>query len=299
MMSDPVPSDPPVAYPDDRSPLTRRRALVTVGIGIASLVPVSGVLGRMVHDDEADDAADATEDAAEDAADATEDAAEDREDAANDTEVIPEGTVPAGSTEIQIVDDDPDGFQPGTVTIDIGRSVTWVNLDDDAHTATGLGFDTGILQPGDMRTVRFGEAGMFPYSCQIHPMMVGRVEVRGSDGRVADSASPAASPQGSPAASPEASPDASPGATVGGQTATVSIVNIAFDPSRLEVAVGTTVTWTNEEAIPHTVTSADGTLDSDVLERGDTYSHVFDAVGAFDYACAIHPSMTATVVVTN
>ncbi|MBA2755576.1 MAG: cupredoxin domain-containing protein, partial [Chloroflexia bacterium] len=169
-----------------------------------------------------------------------------------------------------------------------------VNLDDDAHTATGLGFDTGILRPGALQPVTFAESGSFPYSCQIHPMMVGRVEVRGTDGRVAGTDE--ATPEASPVASPGASPVASPGAR---EVATVSIADLAFDPPRLEIAAGTTVTWTNDEAIPHTVTSADGTLDSDVLERSDTVSHTFDTAGTFDYACAIHPSMMATVVVKD
>lgn len=83
-----------------------------------------------------------------------------------------------------------------------------------------------------------------------------------------------------------------------GAEATVTIANIAFDPAQLEIAAGTTVTWTNREAIPHTVTASDATFDSGTLDEGGTFQHTFDTAGTFDYACAIHPGMTASVTVT-
>lgn len=252
--------------------LTRRRLLSSIGDGATLFILAPAVLG---HDDDSQD-------------DDQDDSGRGRGRGGDDDEVQPSSPVPAGSVEVQIVDADADAFQPGTVTIDLGGSVTWVNLDDDDHTATGAGFDTGILRPGELGTVTFNEPGVFSYSCQIHPEMVGRVEVRDENGVVPDSAS----------ASPVASPRASPSAATGPDVA-VTMVDIAFDPPQLEIPAGTTVTWTNSEEIPHTVTAADGSFDSGVLEEGGTFQHTFATAGTVDYACAIHPGMIAAVTVTD
>lgn len=79
----------------------------------------------------------------------------------------------------------------------------------------------------------------------------------------------------------------------------VSIVDFAFDAQVIEIPVGTTVTWTNQDSAPHTTTANDGTWDSAVLEQGDSFSFTFDTAGTFDYICNIHPSMTGQVVVTE
>jgi plastocyanin len=79
--------------------------------------------------------------------------------------------------------------------------------------------------------------------------------------------------------------------------AAVTIAGFAFKPASIEVTVGTTVTWTNEDPAPHTVTATDGSFDSGTIASGATFSQVFDAVGTFEYACAIHPTMTGSVIV--
>ena len=83
-------------------------------------------------------------------------------------------------------------------------------------------------------------------------------------------------------------------------TNTVSIKNFAFDPAVITVKVGTTVTWTNSDQDPHTVTSdgKSGPLNSKPLNAGDTYQYTFTQAGTFSYLCTIHPFMTATVTVT-
>lgn len=67
----------------------------------------------------------------------------------------------------------------------------------------------------------------------------------------------------------------------------------------LEVTVGTTVTWTNDDNMVHTVTAADGSFDSDFIGPGETWSYTFDEVGEFNYACTPHPWMRARVIVTE
>jgi plastocyanin len=201
------------------------------------------------------------------------------EDADDGVEITDE--VPPRTTEVRIEDDDPDGFSPQTVTIDVGESVTWINAHDDPHTATGASFDTGIIQPGRIATVEFNEPGTFPYACEIHPEMTGTVEVRGSASATPEDGTPEA-------ATPRATPESE---------TSVDIRNFAFDPAEVHVSAGSTVTWTNQDQLAHTATASDGTFDTGSLNQGDSGSVTFDDPGTFDYECAIHPSMQGRVVV--
>ena len=102
-------------------------------------------------------------------------------------------------------------------------------------------------------------------------------------------------------AGPPTTPSASetPGSTsVPAATVTVTIDNFAFSPATLDVAAGTTVTWTNKQDVTHTVTADDGSFDSGNIASGDTFSHTFDSAGTIAYHCAIHPTMKASIVVT-
>lgn len=78
----------------------------------------------------------------------------------------------------------------------------------------------------------------------------------------------------------------------------VRIVGFAFAPATIQVKAGTTVTWTNEDTAPHTVTFRNGMRDSGVLRQGQSFSYTFTTTGTYDYYCALHPAMTASVVVT-
>jgi plastocyanin len=83
----------------------------------------------------------------------------------------------------------------------------------------------------------------------------------------------------------------------------VLIQNSQFSPDTITVAKGTTVTWTNMDSTPHTVTRpSEGGIqvagpNSGVLNQGDTYRYTYNAVGFFDYHCRIHPSMLGSVEV--
>lgn len=81
-------------------------------------------------------------------------------------------------------------------------------------------------------------------------------------------------------------------------TVQVNILGYKFDPPVLTVPVGTTVVWTNQDDVPHTVTSSDKTFKSSgALDKGDTYSYTFTAAGTYNYYCTVHPFMTAKVIV--
>lgn len=77
----------------------------------------------------------------------------------------------------------------------------------------------------------------------------------------------------------------------------VHIGNFTFNQPVLTVRQGTTVTWVNDDDIPHTVVAKDMTFKSKVLDTGDKFSFTFAKVGQFDYFCSIHPHMTAKVIV--
>jgi plastocyanin len=79
--------------------------------------------------------------------------------------------------------------------------------------------------------------------------------------------------------------------------AVVQIGNFTFQSPMLAVKLGTTVTWTNGDDIPHTVVSKDGLFKSKVLDTGDRFSFTFAKVGQFGYFCSLHPHMTGTIVV--
>lgn len=77
----------------------------------------------------------------------------------------------------------------------------------------------------------------------------------------------------------------------------VSIRGFQYAPSALTVAVGDTVTWVNEDLVPHTVTSSEQGFDSGGIETSQSWQFVAADTGRFRYICTFHPAMRATVVV--
>lgn len=77
----------------------------------------------------------------------------------------------------------------------------------------------------------------------------------------------------------------------------VFIQGMAFNPASITVKAGTTIKWTNQDAVTHTVTANDNSFDSGNLAAYGTFSHTFSSAGTFSYHCRIHPGMTASVVV--
>src|ERR671918_270612 len=93
------------------------------------------------------------------------------------------------------------------------------------------------------------------------------------------------------------------GASGGNTTTSVSIVpgsssltTDAFSPNPIQVSVGTTVTWTNDDAQPHTVNSGEnatpsGLFDSPIMPPAGTFEHTFTEAGEYPYFCMLHPNM--------
>ncbi len=82
-------------------------------------------------------------------------------------------------------------------------------------------------------------------------------------------------------------------------TMEVKIDNFSFGPVTLKVPVGTTVTWTNRDDIPHTIVSTDDpkAFKSKVLDTDEKFSSTFSKPGTYPYFCSIHPKMTGKVIV--
>ena len=83
------------------------------------------------------------------------------------------------------------------------------------------------------------------------------------------------------------------------QPAQIRIDNFAYVPQKLTVAVGTKVTWTNADDVPHTATSMDDpqTFDSGPVDTDETFSFTFTKAGTYSYYCKVHPHMKGTIVV--
>ena len=80
-------------------------------------------------------------------------------------------------------------------------------------------------------------------------------------------------------------------------SASVDIADFTFGPNSVTITAGGTVTWTNSDSAPHTATGDGGSFDTGTIDPGGSQSITFDTPGTYTYFCAIHPDMTATVVV--
>jgi amicyanin len=78
---------------------------------------------------------------------------------------------------------------------------------------------------------------------------------------------------------------------------TVGMDHNTFIPSEITVAPGTTVTWVNNEAMPHTVVDQNKGFRSKMLAKEATFSFTFTTAGDYDYQCSIHPNMKGKVIV--
>jgi plastocyanin len=120
---------------------------------------------------------------------------------------------------------------------------------------------------------------------------------------------------GNQTTTPSPAPNQTGGVSGGGGAIAVSITpgsssktTNAFDPNPVQAKVGDTVTWTNDDSTPHTVTSGsngqpDGKFDSSpnlnpLMTPGQTFSHTFEQAGEYPYYCQLHPNMVGTVSIS-
>lgn len=80
----------------------------------------------------------------------------------------------------------------------------------------------------------------------------------------------------------------------------VSIKDFSFNPKTLTIKTGTKVIWTNNDSVPHTITSDSGNLlNSGVLPPGQSFSFTFTNLGTVNYHCSVHSMMKSTVIIQN
>ncbi len=115
----------------------------------------------------------------------------------------------------------------------------------------------------------------------------------------ATDAAPAATDAPATAAPAETPADAAQGAAApAAAEVPVDIRDFAYSPNPVEIAAGNTITWTNQDEVPHTATGEDrDVLQSGTISPGASFSQVFPEAGEFAYFCEFHPNMTGTIVV--
>jgi len=118
-------------------------------------------------------------------------------------------------------------FGPSAVTIHVGDTIAWTNDGPTAHTATGSGFDTGILRAGQSSSHTFSTAGTFSYHCTLHPFMKGTITVVASAAPRA--AAPTSSAQAAPPATAATPPTAAPPAPATATAQAQALPNTGLD----------------------------------------------------------------------
>jgi len=181
------------------------------------------------------------------------------------------------------VQGNPD-YDPDVSYVQKGHVVEWTNGESFAHTVTssedvGETFDSGLLNEGETFQLDTSEleVGEYEYYCIVHPWMTAKLFIEEPKEPVA-----VVIPEGA-------------GIQQEGQ--------IYYDPEALQISVGTTVLWINEDSAMHTITSGNsqkgpnGVFDSDLIAGGDSFEFTFASSGKEDYYCIVHPWMVGSVEV--
>jgi plastocyanin len=180
-------------------------------------------------------------------------------------------------------------FSPANVTIQTGTTVTWTNNDSQSHelrsTSGPAEFRSSQLAPGQSASFTFASPGTYTYLDHQNDKSAA---YRGTI--VVTNGAPATPP---PAPAPGTATPPAPA------TASVRLAGAQFAPTTVTVAVGGTVTWTNDDNSKHTVTADNGTFDSATLNAGATFAHTFTAAGTYAYGCDFHGNMRGTIIVTG
>ena len=171
-------------------------------------------------------------------------------------------------------------YEPDVANVPQGYVIEWVNDDSVAHTATssldfGETFDSGLMDGGEVFTLDTADLplGEIEYMCVVHPWMIATIVIEEPKEPVIETV-----------VMPEGSGIQQPG-------------QIYYDPEVITVAVGTTIVWENADSMIHTVTDKAGAFDSEMISAGESYEHMFNEPGTFDYFCIVHPWMEGTVTV--
>ena len=228
-------------------------------------------------------------------------------------------------------------YSPDSIEIQVDDTVMWSNDDTAAHTVTsgkdvtpdGV-FDSSLFMSGNTFEYTFDKTGTYPYFCMVHPWMTGQVIVHEKFNEMisneiavgepnpsapvepAPTNEPAPEPIPAPEPTPEPAPVPEPTEkrtgplevtiATGSSTPGCDSTNECYLPYQAEINSGESIIWTNTDSAAHTVTSgkdatSDGNFDSGMMIPKNTWEHMFDKPGEYDYFCMLHPWMTGKVVV--
>lgn len=171
-------------------------------------------------------------------------------------------------------------FIPNTVTVPKGDIIKWTNDDTVPHTVTsapdGSAFDSSLITAGKTFSLDTSKlnATEYDYMCTVHPFMTGKIII---------------------------TQPLTANVAISSGASKQSVGQKYFDPAEISVKVGTTVIWTNNDSVPHTVTSGDpsggpsGTFDSGLIKPGQIFKYSFTSANTTSYFCTVHPWMTGKV----
>jgi plastocyanin len=182
------------------------------------------------------------------------------------------------------------GYSPDKVTVVIGvnASVKWTNDDTFPHTVSAstapsgaVPFKSGNLDAGKTFIYNFTTPGTYQYNCDYHAWMAGTVVVVAGSGSTGVKVS---IPKGA------GNPANPPG----------------YAPEKITVVIGVnnTVTWSNDDTFPHTVSGTNlpagaSPLSSGNMDAGSKYTYAFTVPGTYHIGCDYHAWMTGTVTVVQ
>jgi plastocyanin len=196
-------------------------------------------------------------------------------------------------------------YIPQEISVEQGVILVWLNEDTVAHTVTsgsgfddpefGKLFDSSLINQGEEFSLNTSELelGTYQYFCTLHPFMVGSFTIE------ATTESEAIVPEDS---------------------IIVEIVNGAgqrdhpesYKPDLVTISMGDTITWINNDIVPHTVTGAsdiqdaktwgdiviaEEKFDSGVFLPDERWGFTFNEAGEYEYVCTLHPWMIGEVKV--
>jgi len=121
------------------------------------------------------------------------------------------------------------------------------------------------------------------------------------DATPSDSMTPADAPMTTAAPGDSGASADSETADDSGASASVGLKDSRYDPTDIEVSVGETVTFTNNDPYDHTITSAEDStveFDSGEISQDVTFEQSFDTAGSYNFFCQIHPTMRGTITVS-
>lgn len=182
-------------------------------------------------------------------------------------------------------------FEPSSIHIKKGETITWINKDTVSHTVTAARLNSGLIWPESSTlgnsnySHTFDHSGVYSYFCQIHPYMSGTVYVD-TDETQRQLVSTSGDKVNIMVEMPMG-------------TAYENYYNHYFIPANTIVPKGGTVTWINNDYVPHTATAADNSFDTKIIDPFGSKSMIFNEEGRVAYYCKIHPWMQASITVTS